>query len=116
MREEREPVAAGDNLEWHHKHAAHRVPFQIELGAVDREGRGLGGLGQKARLGDNAALQRLGRAIRTDLSAEAGRYRDLRHDRIVSEPQRQQQILGHDAARFHGEYAPAGAQWRHRRR
>ncbi len=35
MREEREPVAAGDNLEWHQQHAAHRIPFQIEFGAVD---------------------------------------------------------------------------------
>ena len=116
MREEREAVAAGDNLERHRKDAAHRIPFQIELGAVDRKRRGLGGLGQKASLRDDAALQRLGRAVRADLTAQARRYRDLRHNRVVAEPQRQQQVLGHYAARFQGEHAPAGAQWRDRRR
>ena len=115
--QQRDPVAAGNDLQRRHQDAVGRIPIQLDLGMVDIDAAvGAVGVADEAGFGDDPADQAMGHAIGTELAAQARRQRQIGFEIAVVEAGREQKVARRDVAGFELDAARAVARRLDRRR
>ena len=115
--QQRDPVAAGNDLQRRHQDAVRRVPIQLDLGMVDIDAAvGAAGLADEAGFGNDPADQAVGHAIGAEFTAQACRQRQIGFEIAVVEAGREQKIARRDMAGFELDAARAVARRLDRRR
>ena len=101
LREQRDAIAAGHDLERHHQRLARRVPLEVDLGAIDRNPpERVVEIDDEPLLDRNAAIDHARNAVGPDFGADAARQRQIRLVLALAPSHGEHQVLGRDPLRL----------------
>ncbi len=97
LRQQRDAIAAGHDLERHHQRLPGRVPIQADLGTVDRNAvERIIEIDERPLLHQDAPIHHARDAVGTDVGADARVQRKIGVVRHLAPAHRQHQVLGRD--------------------